>query len=152
VILSAAKLSTVFLILVSSADISSAAVVQVPFMTLDKGSRSGIRERKRVVVKTEREWEKLKRSHQASGSRTQIPSVDFEQEMVAAVFAGEKRTGGYGIEITKIEEDAQDRRLTVFFRENRPPPNAMLTQALTQPFHVVKLKKTTLKVVFSADR
>ena len=57
-------------------------------------------------------------------------------------------TGGYGVEITKIEETLQKRILSVTIRESKPPADAMLTQALTQPFHIVKLKKLELPATF----
>jgi len=72
--------------------------------------------------------------------------------MVIAVFSEEKRTGGYGIEITRVEENLEKGQMEVFFLETHPSPNSMVTQALTQPYHIVKLKKVDIPVVFIADR
>lgn len=38
-----------------------------------------------------------------NGSEEEMPTVDFDTEVVAAVFMGQKNTGGYAIEITKAE-------------------------------------------------
>ncbi len=56
--------------------------------------------------------------------------VDFDKNMVVAAFAGTKRTGGYSVEINK-----NGNKLSINL--NAPPKNAMVTQALTQPFAVV---------------
>lgn len=125
------------------------AVEPVSFVNLDKGFSSGLRERKFVVIKTANEWKELWSSHMSGSIPSKaLPSVDFQTEMIVAVFLGEKMTGGYGVEITKIEESRQKRILSVTIRESKPPADAMLTQALTQPFHIVKLKKVELPATF----
>lgn len=52
--------------------------------------------------------------------------------MAIVVFLGERRTGGYAVEITGVEK--QPVGLIVSTRETSPPPGAMVTQALTQPW------------------
>jgi hypothetical protein len=130
---------------------SRAALVAnlLPFATVAKGSRSGIREPEWLVLRSAPDWERLWERHTASlQPQPPLPSVDFSQEMVIAVFAGEHKTGGYRIEVTAIEREEVQRQLQVFFREIGPPPDALVTQALTQPYHIVKLKQVDLPVVF----
>jgi len=116
---------------------------------MDKGFRSGIKERKLVVIRTEKEWEEFWHLHKkAILPEQQVPPVDFNQQMVIAVLSGEKRTGGYGIEITRVEENLEKSQLEVFFLETHPSPKSMATQALTQPYHIVKLKRVDIPVVF----
>lgn len=125
------------------------AVERLSFVNLDKGFRSGLRERKFAVIKTANEWKELWSSHMSGSIPPKaLPSVDFQTEMIVAVFSGEKMTGGYGVEITKIEEARQKRVLTVTIRDSKPPADAIVTQALTQPFHIVKLEKVELAVTF----
>ncbi|MBI3057773.1 MAG: protease complex subunit PrcB family protein [Deltaproteobacteria bacterium] len=123
--------------------------LQVAFATVDEGFSSGMRERRFVVIKAQKEWESLWREHKSAGSpRKEVPAVDFKQEMLIGVFSGEKRTGGYRIEITKIEEDSSKNQLSVHFSETAPPPDSMAVQMLTQPYHIVKLKRVDSPVVF----
>ncbi len=68
--------------------------------------------------------------------------------MVIAVFSGEKRTGGYGIEITRVEENFEKGLLEVFFFETHSSPGSIVIQALTQPYHIVKLETVDIPVVF----
>jgi len=66
--------------------------------------------------------------------------------MVAGVFSGEKSTGGYEVEITRAER--KDSRLYLYYLEKSPPPDAIVTQVLTQPYHLVKLPRDDARVVF----
>lgn len=58
---------------------------------------------------------------------------EFKRLAIVAVCLGERRTGGYGIEITRTPDGS------VQIRETTPPKGAMLTQALTRPYKVVSV-------------
>jgi hypothetical protein len=66
---------------------------------------------------------------------------------VLAVFAGEKRTGGYKIKIEKVLQD-KDNNVAVLYRESPPPPRSMVTQSLTYPRDAAVIKKVAGKVQF----
>ena len=108
-----------------------------------------MRERKLVVIKNENDWKALWNSHASLLlPPKEPPLVDFQTEMIVAVFSGEKGTGGYGIEITRIEEDSAKHVVQVFVRESKPPAGAIVVQALSQPCHIVKLTRVELPVTF----
>ena len=131
---------------------SAQQVIEVPFLRVENGVSSGIRERKLVVIKTAKEWADLWQAHASLRiPAPPLPGVDFKQEMIVAVFAGEKRSGGYGIEIAKIEEDAPKNQLRVLFRETQPPAGSMTLQALSQPFDIVKTSRIELPATFLAQ-
>jgi hypothetical protein len=148
-------ITTSLYFLTSITDCSAAnmrTIEQVAFVNIDKGFRSGVRERKFVVIKTANEWEELWSSHvSGSISPKALPSIDFQTEMIVAVFLGEKMTGGYDVEIIKIEEAHQKPVLTVTIRDTKPSPDIIVTQALTQPFHIVKLKRVELAATFVSE-
>lgn len=124
-------------------------VTGVRHVTVEKGFSSGIRERRFLVIETEKDWEELWRLHRSrTGPGDKIPRVDFGQEMLVGVFAGEKRTGGYSIEIARVEKDPASHQLRVFFRDTSPPPGSVVIQALTQPYHIVKFRKVDFSVEF----
>ena len=58
----------------------------------------------------------------------------FEKNLVVAVFLGQRRSGGYGVEI------AQASKGHLRVSERTPPKGAMTTQALTAPFKIVSIK------------
>lgn len=121
--------------------------VVISFNTLTRGFYSGVRQPLKVVARTQDQWADLWRQHTSIKSHPPpLPHVDFATEMVVGVFLGEGRTGGYEVEITKIEQHKLELRL--YYREISPPPDAVVTQALTQPYHLVKLPKHALDPVF----
>jgi len=135
----AAQLATPFSLLLRVAAIeSNKSTEQVSFKTIAKGARSGVREPSQIVIRSQSEWQKLWRQHTSTSTApAPLPAVDFDKEMVAAVFLGEKPTGGYDIEIVSVERSADT--LTVSFKEGDPQPGGITTQAFTQPFHIVSI-------------
>ena len=119
----------------------------VPFATVARGFSSGIREPTQIVIRTHDEWVAFWGRH----TRTQVappvpPAVDFSREMVVGVFLGEQATGGYEVKITKVERTGSE--LRVHYRRKAPDPGAILVQALTQPYHVIKVSRDPGPLVF----
>ena len=111
---------------------------QVSFDTVSKGNRSAVREPLEAVARNQADWKALWQKHvPTEPNSAALPAIDFSREIVIAVFLGEKPTGGHDIEITRMERS--DDRLLVSFIERRPPPGSLVTQAFTQPFHIVKV-------------
>jgi hypothetical protein len=119
--------------------------------TVERGDRSGIRGPLQTVIRNQDEWKALWKRHSSTDTNpSPTPIVDFNREMVVGIFLGEKRTGGYEVEIVRTEQ--RDSLLYFYYREKSPPPGAMVTQALTQPFHLVKIAKyENLQVIFRRD-
>jgi protease stability complex PrcB-like protein len=84
-----------------------------------------------------------------AGEGARQPPVDFSRDMVVALFMGERPTGGFAIEVTRIERT--DSGLSVHYRTTRPDPAAMQPQALTQPFHLIALPRSDDPVTFVAE-
>jgi len=116
------------------------------FSTVELGVSSGIREPTRIVARTSREWLVVWARHVQSIGAVVPPPVDFSREMVVGVFLGERDTGGYQIEIIGVERTASVLRVLYVTRE--PEAGAVLTQALTQPFHLVRLARDDAFVSF----
>lgn len=113
------------------------AVSQVPFQTAAKGYRSGVAEFAQIVVRNQAEWAALWKKHTSFESNpAPPPAIDFSKETVAAVFLGERPTGGHEVEIVRIDKNATG--VSASFVEKRPPQGAIVTQSFTQPFHIVR--------------
>lgn len=78
--------------------------------------------------------------------RPELPKIDFEKEMVVAVFMGERPSGGYSIEIINIVRTEEE--IVVAVKEKEPPADSLRTMALTQPYHIVAVKRYFLPVKF----
>jgi hypothetical protein len=133
------------LMLVSGA--ASSAADRPEFKTLAKGSVSGITEPKQEVIKETDIWEKLWTKHTGRSIPVEkMPAVDLSKEMIVMVTMGRQRTGGYLIEVVKIEPS--DRQLRITVKRTSPRSGALTTQALTAPFHFVAIPKSDLKPEF----
>ena len=123
----------------------------VTFRSVGKGYRSGIRAPLQIVARNQSEWNALWRQHVSSDPSSRPPPVvDFDKEVVVALFLGDKPTGGYDVQISRAEQSSD--ALTIYYREKTPPPGGMVTQALTQPFHIVRIiGEVNSEVIFRRD-
>lgn len=132
------------LVLLASCAACAVAATAVPFATLAKGFQSGVREPTQIVIRSRPDWVAFWERH--TRTQSEPPPIDFSRDMVVGLALGQRSTGGYEIEITRVER--ADSRLGIYYRSRSPDPGAILTQALTQPFHVIKLPRDDGPVVF----
>ena len=62
-----------------------------------------------------------------------LDAEDFNQTAVVAAFLGQRRSGGFSVEITRVANGA------VRISEATPPRGSMTTQALTTPYKIVSV-------------
>ena len=124
----------------------SAASEAVTFKTILKGEISGIHEAMQIVLRSAADWQDFWGKHMAfQAEQRPSPAVDFGRDIVIGVFVGNRPTGGYAAEIVNIEKD--NGMTTVNFKETTPPRGSMVTQSLTQPFHLVRVSKDGIQAV-----
>lgn len=125
----------------------------LPFTTIQQGSASSFDGPSdkviTQVVKTQREWESLWHQHVCVEPPPPLPAVNFDVEAVVGVWPGEKRSGGFEVAVVEIAEKAGE-AVIVTYQERSPPPGAICIMALTQPFHLVKMAKTDLPILFES--
>jgi hypothetical protein len=87
---------------------------------------------------------KLNQIKQRGGTTT----VTDEEYTYVLLALGERRTGGYSIEVLGAEEksDPSGRFILIKAKEIRPTPGDMVIQVITYPTAVYKIPKTTLPV------
>jgi hypothetical protein len=130
------------------------AETKLSIATIEKGYRSGIRGPLQTVIRNQDEWNAFWKRHSSTDTNSMLaPIIDFSREMVVGIFLGEKSTGGYEVEMVRAER--RDSSLYFYYREESPPVGAIVTQALTQPFHLVKITKDqkhqNSQIVFRRD-
>ncbi len=101
---------------------------------------------KDYVIRESSEWVNLWNLTYKVQEAPQIPQVNFNEDMIIAVFEGWHNTGGYSIEIVKIIE--KENSINVYVEERFPKPGEVVTLAETAPSHIVKIKKTNKQVIF----
>lgn len=104
------------------------SVSETSLKVLAEGSYSGVEEPFILVARDQASLEKI--SNFPINKIDIKEQVDFEKNIVIAAFAGTKRTGGYSVEISKSGDEISIALLA-------PPSDAMVTQALTEPFAIV---------------
>ena len=98
---------------------------------LGQWTRTGIGESRRLVIRDANAWSQFW-SELGVGER---PNVDFTRDVVVAVAAGQRSSGGFEIAVDRITQT--DGELNVEVVERTPGPNCMTTASLTQPVDVV---------------
>ncbi len=112
-----------------------------------KGYRCGYSEAARLVIKTEDRWKEVWRKvHLLRVPKPELPEIDFQEEMIIAVFMGDRKSGGYEIEIREIIKT--EKEIVVQVEEKEPSPESLRTMALTQPYHIIVVKSSLLPVRF----
>lgn len=119
---------------------------ELKFETIIKGVSSSQAERKDYVIKSQSEWMPILQKASA-----ELPApIDFTKDMAIAVFQGVKSTGGYRIEISKIIE--KENAIEISVRDISPGRGCMVTQATTNPYHVVKVSRSDKEVIFKTEK
>lgn len=100
------------------------------------------------AVSDEEAWQTLWKQH--IGSDADRPMINFEIETVLAVFAGQKRSGGHSVKITQVKKSGNE--LVVSYQETSPSSGNLVSQNLTSPAHLVKVRSSKLNGDFSSVR
>jgi uncharacterized membrane protein len=82
-----------------------------------------------------------------AGPDLPAPVVDFNTRMAAAVFAGERPTPGFTIEIAGSRREGM--ALTLLVHEAQPDPALAAAQLVATPFHIVLLPRYDGEVRFA---
>jgi hypothetical protein len=95
-----------------------------------------------ATAQTQLRWQTLWSSVNQAPPRALNPST----EMAVMVHLGQRPTGGYRVRIERTAIEAG--HFVVEFAEDAPPPDGIVTQALTQPWAIAVVPLSNLPVVF----
>ncbi len=117
------------------------------FSTIVKELYSGVNEKKNLVINKQKEWDELwKNVYSIRFPQPKLPTINFEKESVICVFAGEFYSGGYTIEVLDVKKKISSIEIQVKFVT--PASSCIVSSALSQPLHLIRVKKINKKVVF----
>ena len=117
---------------------STGEAIEVSFRELAHGSQSTVSRRANYIIMSPTELSALWKMIDAGG---EAPTVDFSANEVVAVFAGDKPTAGYDIEVIKVE-DAGTRLVNVVL--TKPGGSCLLAEVQTNPYQIIEVPKTAL--------
>jgi len=136
-----------FTLLFTACQGSGSEGAKVPFEVIHSGSYSAITEKRELIINSDADYQKLMiEVYKNLDQMPRIPVVDFKKNSLVAVFMAQKTSGGYMINIDSITESSVG--LTVNVTESSPGKGCTVTDALTQPYEIVKIPKTEEKTVF----
>lgn len=120
----------------------------IPFETVEWSEMTDIEEPQNVIVRDFEGWLELLGipPELAPVVRVAVP-VDFNERSLLAVFAGEKPTSGFGIEITGVTERGDHIHVDVV----ESLPGVISNPVLTYPQHLVSIPKTDLPVRWTKE-
>ncbi|MDH3402220.1 MAG: protease complex subunit PrcB family protein [Acidobacteriota bacterium] len=108
----------------------------VPWETLFQSQESGITEFRRDVIRVQSGLEAL---WNELGTRSELPIVDFNVDMVLVAASGEQPNSCYDIEVTAARSDGTD--LTVTVTERTPTTICVCPPVVVQPVEVIKVPR-----------
>lgn len=117
--------------------------------TLARGDDSRLVEPRRFLIRDRQAFAAVWAAH--AGPIGTTPAVDFDTRMVAAVFAGERPTPGFSVEVTGTRRDGPESGggLVVLVDERHPDPSRVSAQVIVSPFHIVTLPRDDGDVRFN---
>lgn len=119
--------------------------VPIAFTDIKKGVTGTFAPDGNFVIQNQEAWNTFK----TQTNLTSEALVDFSIHEVIAVVDKVQPNLGYDIEITSITK--LDNKLTVEVKKTVPNPDEPGLTMQEQPYHVVRINKTGLPVVFKAD-
>jgi hypothetical protein len=102
-------------------------------------TRTGVGEARRLIIRDANAWAEFWSELRVGDT----PAVDFTRDVVVAVSAGQRPTGGYEIAVGGVRQ--VNGELMVEVVETTPGPNCMTTASLTQPVDVVVVPALTAR-------
>lgn len=123
---------------------------EIAFNEISKGLYSGVEEKRQIVINDPQSYRKLwNEVFSIYHPMADLPEIDFEKNTLIAVFMGTTSTGGYSVEITKISESSKE--INVRIKYLTPAPDDFVTMALSQPYHLVIIPKTSKTAIFEVE-
>ena len=113
--------------------------------TLARGDDSRLVQPRRFVIRDRQSFAAVYAAH--AGQDAAVPAVDFDTRMVAAVFAGERPTPGFSVEVIGTRREGAD--LVILLDERTPDPNRVAAQVVVSPYHLVTLPRDDGEIRFN---
>lgn len=119
----------------------------VPFRVIEENNMSGFNSGMTKLITSTPDWVAVWMERQRNLQTKRLhPEIDFDRDVVIAVAMGQKKTGGYSVDITRVIRTKDDIR--IYLKKTAPPDDAKLPAVVTSPFIFARMKKPDRPVVF----
>jgi hypothetical protein len=118
--------------------------MKVNFRTIARGANSGYQRASQMVIDNPEEWADIWQQHASCNiPPPPVPDVDFTDDQVVAVFMGEKRTGGYSVEILTVETKSSEQEdltsLVITVAYHQPKSGEIVQEVITHPYQIITI-------------
>jgi hypothetical protein len=121
---------------------SGSGDTEIAMKTVFKDADLQQNQKQNLVIKSADEW-KNKLGKDAPST------INFDDSMVIAVFAGQRTSGGNDIEIKKIVD--HDNNIEVDVEETSPGSSCITTSVINYPSHIVTIPQSDKEVKFNTS-
>lgn len=109
--------------------------------TFPASTSGGLRAETKAVVKDAKGWEALwAKANEHLAPVPKAPAIDFAKGMAAVFACGERKTGGWSVEIVGARKAGGKTR--ILYAVRAPAEGAAASQAVTMPWHAVVLPRS----------
>lgn len=124
--------------------------VATEFEVIYTAQVSGVIDARRAVIRDAEAWGDFwAEATSILAPAPDVPSVDFDQDMVIVAAMGQRATGGYAITVDEVM--VSDIGLFAVVRETSPSARCIVTQALTAPVTAVRVTRSDTPVSFEEE-
>ncbi|ARV13717.1 protease complex subunit PrcB family protein [Polaribacter sp. SA4-12] len=122
------------------------------FTSLSKGNLFGAGsegfKKENIVISSKEEWKSFLSKIDTTNkvSETFENAIDFSKEMIVVVVDKVRNSGGFSVEIIEVVKEGDAFLIKV--KSKGPKPLDMVTTAIIQPYHIVKINKTNKDIKF----
>lgn len=125
---------------------SNTKINNANFEVIYKSSYLGKSEKGFELIQTYKSYcELIKRLELEEVEDEDFFDIDFSNQSILVVYLGERNTGGYSIDISNIYWNKNN--LIVQTSETKPQKGEMVTMAITNPYCIVKIPKTSTVIL-----
>ena len=134
-----------------SSNSSGNDLTDVKFEVIKEGTISGFTDEKMIVIDNNDDYQKaMAIVYYNLDQMPVVPDVDFNKYTVILAAMGTKNNGGYTIGIDNITKSKSI--VTVNLTETSPGKNCVLTDMVSSPYQVIKVKKIKKEIKFNISR
>ncbi|MEZ4829139.1 MAG: protease complex subunit PrcB family protein [Bacteroidia bacterium] len=121
------------------------------FTKIAEGNYCGVETASTMLIRSQEEWKSLWEKVTANRSPVPtLPEVNFDENLILAVFSGTQNSGGHTIEIQRVAMEKGKYQVNVL--QTKPGSGCFVTDVLTQPYYIASVAKgKILEAEFSTE-
>jgi len=110
-----------------------------------------VSDKKRLVVSSQEEFDKVIDELISDKSKVKLPSVDFSQNRVVIASTETNETTGYSVKISSVIKDEQNKKLNTIVTFTKPGETCINEEKTNVALDIVTIEKNDFEVTFDRE-